>query len=154
MKIGIKKVHESEWLVHIGCASVRVDPFSLALLEIMLEHLLALEHGESHSTLKSYVKLGLKIKTLPDLECQKFLREVEVKDLLDLMMVADDRELNTLILKNIGGILAKQLKADLMSAIVPTEEHAKRAIKRIVETLFELESRGEIEFRTEATKYI
>ncbi len=154
MKIGIKKNHESEWLVHIGCASVKMDPFSLALLEIMLEHLLALEQGESHSTLKSYVKLGLKIKTLPDLECQKFLREVEVKDLLDLMMVANDRELNTLILRNMGGILEKQLKGDLMTAEIPTEEHAKRAIKRIVEALFELEGRGEIEFRTEKTRYI
>ncbi len=154
MKIGIKKVHESEWLIQIACASVKMDPFSLALLEIMLEHLLALEHGESHSTLKSYVKLGLKIKTLPDVECQKFLREVEVKDLLDLMMVAEDRELNTLILKNIGSILAKQLKTDLMKAIVPTEAHAKRAIKRIVEKLFELEGRGEIEFRTDNTRYI
>jgi len=154
MKIGIKKVHESEWLVHIGCASIKVDPFSLALLEIMLEHLLALEHGESHSTLKSYVKLGLKIKTLPDIECQKFLQEVDTKDLLDLMMVADDRELNTLILKNMGGILAKQLKTDLMVANVPTEAHAKRAIKRIVEKLFEMESRGEIEFRTDNTRYI
>ncbi|VAW49085.1 hypothetical protein MNBD_GAMMA04-17 [hydrothermal vent metagenome] len=154
MKIGIKKVHESEWMVQIGCASVKMDPFSLSLLEIMLEHLLALEHGESHSTLKSYVKLGLKIKTLPDLECQTFLREVEVKDLLYLMMVADDRELNALILKNLGGILAKQLKGDLMTASVPTEEHAKKAIKRIVEKLFELESHGKIEFRAANTRYI
>jgi hypothetical protein len=154
MKIGIKKVHESEWLIHIDCASVKLDQFSLALLDIMLEHLLALEHGESHSTLKGYVKLGLKIKTLPDIECQKFLREVEVKDLLDLMMIADDRELNTLILKNIGSILAKQLKNDLMTAIVPTEAHAKRAIKRIVEKLFELEGRGEVEFRADNTRYI
>lgn len=154
MKIGIKKAYETEWLVQIGCASVTLDRFSLALLEIMLEHLLALEHGESHSTLRSYVKLGLKIKTLPDLECQKFLQEVDTKDLLEMMMIADDRELNTLILDNIGGILAKQLKADLMVATVPTEAHAKRAIKRIVEKLFELEARGEIEFRTEKTRYI
>ncbi len=154
MKIGIKKLHESEWLIQIGCASVKLDQFSLALLEIMLEHLLALEHGERHSTLKSYVKLGLNIKTLPDLECQKFLQEVDTKDLLELMMIADDRALNTLIINNIGAILAKQLKADLMVATVPTEAHAKRAIKRIVEKLFELESRGEIEFRTDNTRYI
>ncbi|HIE40045.1 MAG TPA: hypothetical protein EYP76_01280 [Thiomicrorhabdus sp.] len=88
------------------------------------------------------------------MECQKFLKEVETKDLLDLMMVADDRVLNTCILNNIGGILAKQLKTDLMVANVPTEAHAKRAIKRIVEKLFELESRGEIEFRTDTTRYI
>ncbi len=154
MKIGIKKIHESEWLLHIGFASVKMDSFSLALLEIMLEHLLALEHGESHSTLKSYVKLGLKIKMLSDMECQKFLQEVDTKDLLDLMMVADDRELNTLILNNMGGIMAKQLKSDLMLASVPTKEHAKRAIKRIVEKLFELELRGEIEFKTENMRYI
>ncbi len=154
MKIGIKKIHESEWLIQIGCASVKLDQFSLALLEIMLEHLLALEHGEHHSTLKSYVKLGLKIKTLPDIECQAFLQEVDTKDLLELMMIADDRALNTLIINNIGGILAKQLKTDLMVATVPTEAHAKRAIKRIVEKLFEMESRGEIEFRTDSTRYI
>jgi len=154
MKIGIKKIHESEWLIHIGCASVKVDQFSLALLEITLEHLLALEHGEAHSTLHSYVKLGLKIKDLPDLECQKLLRVVEVKDLLEFMLVAKDEALNELVLRNIGGILAKQLEKDLTLTPEPSDEHAKRAIRRIVEKIFELEYRGEIEFKTEQTRYI
>ena len=56
MKIGLKKLHENEWLVHIGCAAVKMDQFSVSLLNITLEHLLALEQGESHSTLKSYIK--------------------------------------------------------------------------------------------------
>ncbi|GKT12574.1 MAG: hypothetical protein ISEC1_P1552 [Thiomicrorhabdus sp.] len=154
MKIGIKKIHESEWVVSVGHAGIRLDQFSLALLDIALNHLLALEHGETDSTLKSYIKLGLKIKDLPDLECQKLLRALETKDILVFMMVAEDPSLNALMLKNIGAILAKQLELDLVRTPAPSEEHAKKAIRRIVEKTFELEALGNIEFTSEETRYI
>ena len=154
MKIGLKKLPENEWLVHVGCAAVKMDQFSVSLLNITLEHLLALERGESHSTLKSYIKLGLRIKTLKDLECQKLLRAIDNKDILAFMMAANDPQLNELVMKNTGGILAKQLEADLSTAILPSKALLKEAIRRIVEKTFELESLGQIEFISTKTKYI
>jgi len=154
MKVGLKKLHENEWLVHMGCAAVKMDQFSVALLNITLEHLLALEQGESHSMLKSYIKLGLRIKELKDLECQNLLRALDNKDLLMFMMVANDPELTELIMKNTGGILAKQFEADLATATLPSKELLKAAIRRIVEKTFELESLGQIEFTSTDTKYI
>ena len=154
MKIGLKKLHENEWLVHIGCAAVKMDQFSVALLNITLEHLLALEQGQSHSALKSYIKLGLRIKALKDLECQNLLRALDNRDILMFMMVANDPELNDLVMKNTGGILAKQLEADLAKATMPSKDLLKAAIRRIVEKTFELESLGQIEFTSAETKYI
>ena len=154
MKIGIKKVHESEWVVNIGHAGIKLDRFSLALLDIALTHLLALEQGETHSILKSYVKLGLKLKNLPDLECQKLLRALDTKDILVIMMLAKDPELNALVMNNVGAILAKQLETDLVTTPEPSEEHAKKAIRRIVEKTFELEALGNIEFTSDETRYI
>lgn len=154
MKVGIKKLQENEWLVHIGCGAVKMDQFSVALLNITLEHLLALEHGQTHSTLGSYVKLGLRIKQLKALDLQKLLRELESKDILIMMLLANDAELNDAILANIGGILAKQIDRDIATAQMPEHEVAKDAIRRIVEKTFELESKGQIEFVTENVRYI
>jgi hypothetical protein len=154
MKVGLKKLHENEWLVHIGCAAVKMDQFSVALLNITLEHLLALEQGESHSMLKSYIKLGLRMKELKDLECQGLLRVLDNQDLLMFMMVAKDPDLTNMIIKNTGGILAKQFSDDLATATLPNKELIKDAIRRIVEKTFELESLGQIEFTSTNTKYI
>lgn len=154
MKVGIKKIHENEWLVHLGNAAVKLDTFSAALLNITLEHLLALEHGEAHSTLKSYVGLGLKLKQLKGLDMQKIIQMTEGKDLLNLMLVAADDELNTLIIKNMGGILSKQFKQDLQSASMPEESEARESIKKVVEAMFELEAQGKLEIVNEKTRYI
>ncbi|WP_127471376.1 FliG C-terminal domain-containing protein [Thiomicrorhabdus aquaedulcis] len=154
MKVGIKKQQENEWLVHIGCGAVKMDRFAVELLSITLEHLLALERGESHSTLKSYIKLGLRLKELKPLELQKLLREVDNQDVLVLMMVARDAGLSDSVISNIGGIMAKQLHEDLQKATMPSEETAKEAIKRVVEKLFELEGLGQIEFVNDRTQYI
>lgn len=154
MKVGIKKLHENEWQVHLGCGAVKLDQFSVALLNITLEHLLALEHGETHSTLESYVKLGLRMKALGALDLQKLLRVLDTKDLLVMMLVAKDSELNTQVLTNIGGILAKQIERDLTTAQLPDEALTKAAIRRIVEKTFELEALGTIEFASEDTRYI
>ncbi|BCN94085.1 hypothetical protein THMIRHAM_18700 [Thiomicrorhabdus immobilis] len=154
MKVGIKKLQENEWLVHIGCGAVKMDQFSVALLNITLEHLLALEAGAQHSTLDSYVKLGLRMKSLSSVNLQKLLRVLDSKDLLVMMLLAEDNELNTTIMSNIGGILSKQLEADLVTAKIPVDSLAKQAIRRIVEKIFELESLGQIEFTSEQTRYI
>jgi len=50
--------------------------------------------------------------------------------------------------------LSKQLERDLAAAIIPTEDVAKEAIRRIVEKTFELEALGQIEFTSEKTRYI
>jgi hypothetical protein len=154
MKVGLKKLHENEWLVHVGCAAVKMDKFSVSLLKMTLEHLLALEQGETHSTLKSYIKLGLRMKSLKDFECQKLLRALDNKDVLVFMMAANDPELNELVMKNTGAILSKQLDADLSTAALPSKELLKGAIRRIVEKIFELEGLGQIEFTSKETKYI
>ncbi|MGC9385604.1 MAG: FliG C-terminal domain-containing protein [Hydrogenovibrio sp.] len=154
MKIGIKKVHENEWLVHIGYATIRMDRFSVELLNIALEHLIALEHGQVHSTLQSYIKLGSRIKELDESSIQKLMHEVDNQDLLKLMLVVQDEALNDIILRNVGGILAKQLKTDLANPTMPDNTSAKIAIQRIVEKMFDLESQGKIEFFNQNTQYI
>lgn len=154
MKLGIKKVHENEWLIHIGYASIKMDRFSVELLNITLEHLIALEHGQSHSILNSYIQLSLKIKELAPAGVQMLVRAIDNQDLLKLVQVADDAVLTEMIIENVGSILAKQLTSDLEKSIMPTEPDAKAAIKRVVEKLFELESQGKIEFMDEMTHYI
>ncbi|WP_373017572.1 FliG C-terminal domain-containing protein [Thiomicrorhabdus sp.] len=154
MKVGIKKLHENEWQVHMGCASVKMDRFSVALLHITLEHLMALEHGESHSTLKSYVKLGLKLDDLDDLGLQKVLSEVDSKAVLDLLILANQSDFTERVLSNMGGILSRQLQADLASVEMPLEQQAKESIKHLVEKMFDLEASGKIEFIKEDTQYI
>lgn len=154
MKIGIKKIHENEWLVHIGNASVKMDQFSVAILNITLEHLLALEHGETHSNLKSYIKLGCRIKELKAEDLQKFIPTLDSRDVLNLMLAADDAALNAAIMQNMGGILVKQFEDDLANSSPPDEEEAKESIKLIIEKMFILEAQGQIEVMTEHTEYI
>lgn len=154
MKLGIKKNHENEWLVHIGFATVKLDRFSVELLNITLEHLIALDHGETHSILHSYIAMGLKIKELDAAGIQLLVLESDNQDLLKLMQVAEDKDLNDAIIKNAGGILARQLKSDFEKSAKPDEDVAKEAIKRIVETLFTLETQGKIEFYDENKRYI
>lgn len=154
MKVGLKKLHESEWLVQVGCAAVKMDRFSIALLNITLQQLLALEQGQAYSSLENYIKLALRIKTLKDVECQTLLRALNNKDILIFMMVAKDSELNAIIMKNSGGILAKQLTSDLANAPLPERELLKQALRRVIETTFELEGLGQIEFTSAETNYI
>jgi len=154
MKVGIKKINENDWLVHAGCASIKMDRFSVELLNLTLEHVLLLKTGEKHSILKSYIKLGQKIKDLDGVNTQKLLRHLDNADLLILMQVAKDKAMNQQILSNVGGILVKQLQTDLKTSPMPDEETAKEAIKRIAEVLFDLEGRGEIEFTNQFVRYI
>lgn len=154
MKVGIKRIHENEWAVHVGCATIKMDLFSVQLLNISLEHLLALQDGEEHSLLKSYIQLGARIKELNPAGIQKLVRAVDNRDLLKLLMASNDGELSLLVLQNLGGILAKQLQADMERSPKPDVEESKQAIKRVVETMFEMEGNGEIEFFNDDTKYI
>lgn len=154
MRVGIKKIQENEWLVHIGPAAVKMDQFSVSLLNITLEHMLALEQGTTHSTLTSYVKLGLRMKELKPLDMQKLLHELDNKDVVLMLLAAGDRNLNQAIIDNSGTILAKQIQLDLQTSSMPEKEVAKDAIRRIVEKMFELEGKGQIEFINENTRYI
>ncbi|MBO1923874.1 FliG C-terminal domain-containing protein [Thiomicrorhabdus sp. 6S3-12] len=154
MQVGIKKIHENEWQVHIGCAALKVDRFTLALLQITLEHLMALERGEHHSTLQSYIKLGLRIKALSPSYLQKLLRELQSADLVILMRLAGDETFNQMVMENSGGILSRQISDDLQDVVLPSEALSKDAIRRIVEKTFELEATGVIEFLDEETRYI
>ncbi|MBN2646375.1 MAG: hypothetical protein JXR44_01160 [Thiotrichales bacterium] len=154
MQVGLKKRHENEWLVQIGCASIPLDHFSLALLDITLEHLLALERGEQHSTLQSYLKLGLRLKQLSAADLQKGLREVASADISVLLRLAADESLTHAVLQNSGAILARQIQDDLKSPALPSEDEAKAAIRRLMEKVFELEAKGVIEWVNEQTRYI
>lgn len=154
MKIGIKKNHENDWQVHVGNATICMDRFSVELLSISLEHLLALEHGETHSVLTSYVRLGTKMLKLNGESLQLLVRSVDNKDLLILILVAENDKLASAILDNVGGILAKQLRADIEKSQIPDVDEAKAAIRRIVETMFNLEAEGKIEFYGADTQFI
>ena len=154
MQVGIQKLHENEWLIHVGCAKIKMDRFSVELLNITLEHVLMLEHGQSHSTFKSYIKLGLRLAELDNRYLQKVLSVVDNIDLLNLLLVANEAGFTEKVMGNVGGILAKQLQADLISAEVPHESVASVSIQKIVEIMFALEASGDIEFVNENTKYI
>jgi len=154
MKLGIKKIHENEWQVHIGCAMVRLDRFSIELLNITLDHLHALESGQSHSVLKSYVKLAEKMLKLDATGMQTLVHDVDNQDVLKLLLVAQNEELTELVVSNIGGIMAKQLTTDLKTAPMPTLDDAKEAIRRVIEKMFALEADGRIEFNDENQRYI
>lgn len=155
MKVGIRKHQENEWVIQIGCASVKLDRFSLELLNITLEHLVALGSGQQHSTLMSYERLAQhKLKSLDAAGLQKWVHSVENADLLVLMQALKNQEVNDLILTNVGGILARQLSSDLLKTVEPTEERAKEAIKKTMERLFDLEMRGQIQFFSNDTQYI
>lgn len=154
MKVGIQKVHENEWLVQMGCAIMRLDRFSVELLNITLEHMLALAHGENHSTLKSYIKLGLKLKQLSTTDMQTVIREVDNRDLVVMLGLAKDQELIDKVFHNVGAILAKQMEADLLNTPLPEGDEAKNCVRRLAKKLFELDSKGIIEFIDENTQYI
>ena len=154
MKVGVKKIHENEWLVHVGFANIHLDRFSLELLAITLGHVRALEHGKAHSIVDSYVQLGLRLKQLDNKDLQQLVRQVENRDLLALMVLARDDALNDRVLRNVGNMVAKQLKQDLQKTRDIDEQTGKDAVKRVVETMFEMETQGQIEFYDEATQYI
>lgn len=154
MEVGLQKLHENEWLVHIGCAKMKMDRFSVALLQITLEHLIASEKGEIHSTLQGYVHLGMRMKKLSDLHLQKLLRKLKNEDLLVLLKIAKDPEFNAKVLANVGAIMAKQLESDLHNDQLPSEPEAKDAIRRLVEVTFEMEAQGDIEFIDDSVRFI
>lgn len=154
MKVGIQKVHENEWLVQIGCAIMRLDRFSVELLDITLEHMLALAHGEQHSTFNSYLKLGTKLKQLSPSDIQVVTREVDNHDMVVLLGYAKDQELTDKVFNNVGGILAKQMEKDLLNNPLPEGREARDCVRRVVEKLFLLDSQGKIEFIDENTQYI
>lgn len=154
MKVGIKKLNENDWLVHAGCASIKMDHFSVELLRLTLEHLLALNSGQAHSILDSYISLGKRITQLDPVGTQKLTRVVDDHDLKLLLLAAKDASLTEKVLQNVGGILAKQLKSDLQKESQFQEDEAKQAIRRIVEQMFLLESNGDIEFDDGEAEYI
>jgi len=154
MQVGIKKLQENEWLVHVGCAKIKMDRFSVELLNITLEHVTMLESGQSHSNYKSYIKLGMRLAELDDRALQKAMSAMNNVDILNFLQVAKSPELTQKVLHNIGGILAKQLQSDLESATEPEETIARKSIQTIVETMFSMEADGQIEFIKENTKYI
>jgi len=155
MEVGLQKIHEDEWSVHIGCARMKIDRFTLALLHISLEQLIESERGHAQSPLQAYVNLGLKMRTLSKLDLQKLLRELQYDDLLILLRLAEDVEFSQQVQQNIGSMIAKQLSNDLQQEdALPTDEIAKLAIRRLVEKMFQMEAAGEIDFYDDVESYI
>ncbi|MBD3821475.1 MAG: hypothetical protein IE914_04350 [Thiotrichales bacterium] len=154
MKLGIKKLHENEWQVHIGNAMIRMDRFSLELLNIALEHLQALESGQVHSVLKSYVHLADHLMMLSPSDLQTLLRAIANEDVLILLLTANNPDLNEKVLSNTGGILAKQLQADLERTPMPNHDVAKAAIRRVIEKMYEFDGDGIIQVQTGEERYI
>lgn len=145
MKIGITKLHENEWQIQVGQTRIKLDRFSTELLNITLEHAVALEEGKHHSTLESYVKLGMRLQHLDDINLQNVLRDIKSVDLVNLILCANTPEFNEKILRNVGSIKSKQIAADIDKNPPPLHEAAKDSIRRIVEHMFALEAKGEID---------
>jgi len=154
MKLGIKKLHANEWQLHIDSAFVHLDRYSIELLYTNLDHLLSLNTGQESSVLAGLTKLAEKIMELSDAHMQLFLRDIDNQDLLKLMQVLDSEKLKSKILKNTGGILSKQLQADMETSSTPDEDEAIEAIKHIVESMFKLEATGKIEIINKEQKFI
>jgi len=152
MKVGIKRVSESEWLVHIEFAWIRLDRFSVELLNMSLEN--AVTQNSSAHLLHSYLKLGLKLDELDDRGLQKVLRVLDPRDLVVLLQAVKQPVFTNRLLNNMGGLLAKQVERDLQNNEMPTEDAIKQSIRRIAEKTFDLEQKGEVEFFNEHTQYI
>lgn len=154
MKVGIKKVHEDEWWVEAGCATIRLNYFQVELLNIVLKQAVSLEEGGRYDLLQGFVQLSKKLNLLSDEDMQLLLRQIDDRDLSNLLRVLDDEELKKRILRNVGPLVAKQLKQDLEQEASLDEEVVKHSIERIMRRAFELEAQGKIEFQTEVTEYI
>lgn len=154
MKLGIKKLHENEWQVHVGHTTVCLDRFSVELLNIALEHLQALESGQEHSVLKSYIHLAERLLVLSSADLQTLLRSIANEDLSRLLLIANNAELTQKVLANTGGILAKQLETDLQKTPMPTHEDAKTSIRRVIGKMFEFDGDGVIQVQSGEERYI
>ncbi|WP_294949116.1 FliG C-terminal domain-containing protein [Sulfurivirga sp.] len=154
MKVGIRKVHEDEWWVEIGCATLRLNYFQVELLNIVLKEALRLAEGGEYDLLKGFVSLSHKLNLLSDTDLQLLLRQVDDQDLALWLRVLDDAALRERVLHNVGPLVARQLEQDLAEEQPVETEAAMAAIERIMRRAFELDARGEIEFQTEVTEYI
>jgi len=154
MKLGIKKLHENEWQLHIDSAFVHLDRYSLELLYSNLEHLQEMKQGQEGSVLSGLLKLTEKFLELSDAHMQLFLREVKNQNLLILVLILEDEGVKNKVLKNVGGIMSKQLVADMKVTAKPLDADAIDAIKLTLELMFELESVGKIEFVSSNQKFI
>ncbi len=154
MKVGIKKIHEDEWWVEAGCATIRLNYFQVELLNIVLKQAVSLEEGGRYDLLQGFVQLSHKLALLSDGDLQLLLREVDDQDLSRLLQVLDDEALKARLLRNVGPLVAKQLQQDLQSDRQLDEESVKCSIERIMRHAFALEEQGRIEFQTEVTEYI
>ncbi len=154
MKVGIRKVHEDEWWVEIGCATLRLNYFQVELLNILLKEALRLAEGGEYDLLRGFVSLSHKLRLLSDTDLQLLLRQVDDQDLALWLRVLDDAALRERVLHNVGPLVARQLEQDLAEERPVEAEAAMAAIERIMRRAFELDARGEIEFQTEVTEYI
>lgn len=155
MKVGIRKVHEDEWWVEVGCATIRLNYFQTELLNIALKQAISLGAGGRFDPLVGFVQLALKLNTLSDGDLQLLLRQVDDRDLSLLLQVLEDESLKARILRNVGPLVARQLEQDLAQRGEQVDrDAAMAAIERIMRRAFELEGRGSIEFQTEVTEYI
>ncbi len=154
MKLGIKKLHENEWQLHVGEAFVRLDRYSLELLQESLDHLLQMDSGQSSSVISGHIKLALKLLSLSDRSLQVLIHDTESEDISKMLMIAKNEALTDKILNNVGGIMSKQLRSDIDNSAMPSEEVAIASIRHIVESMFALEAKGEIEFDAENSRYI
>jgi hypothetical protein len=154
MKLGIKKLHENEWQLHIDSAFVHLDRYSLELLYSNLEHLQSMKQGQEGSVLCGLLKLTEKFLELSDAHMQLFLREIENQDLLNLVLVLTHDDVKNKVLKNVGSIMSKQLQSDMEQTEKPQDNEAVEAIKHVVERVFELEAVGKVEFVSSEQRFI
>ena len=154
MKVGIRKVHEDEWWVEAGCATVRLTYFQVELLNIVLQEAVRLSEGGEYDLLTGFIKLAHKLDLLSDEDLQKVLRAVDDRDLALLLRTLKEGDFRSRVLRNVGPLLAKQLEQDLNAQAPLDVDAAKGAIERIMRTAFAMEARGEIEFQTTVTEYI
>jgi len=154
MKVGIRKVHEDEWWVEAGCATVRLNYFQVELLNIVLKEAVQLTEGGQYDLLAGFVKLAHKLDLLSDEDLQKVLRAVDDRDLALMLRALNEGDFHARILRNVGPLVAKQLEQDLNASAPLDADEAKAAIERIMRVAFEMEAKGEIEFQTAVTEYI
>lgn len=154
MKVGIKKIHEDEWWVEVGCAVIRLNYLQVHLLNIVLKEVVHLDGGDDYNLLRGFLTLLDKLQYLSDEDLQQLLRQVNDQDLVLALKAMENEALRARILQNVGPLLAKQLAQDLQSGDSPAPETVINAIERIMRRAFEMEAKGEIEFQTEVTEYI
>lgn len=155
MKMAIKKVHDDEWHLIVGPVALRMNHFSLELVNVLLKNTLTGDDNANvDPVMKGYYSILKQLQNLRLQDLQRLLQEVNTNDILTLASGVPDDELVQTLIKNVGPLISRQIEQDLKNGIHPSDEQVKKAIQQIMTKTYQMEQSGELEFISEETEYL